>query len=331
MTSKGTERSRYLTAGWCRDISPKRLPWQSTPAKARSRTCHYLRMGTEIGVVVVTHDSGGVVGHAVRRLLAGTRAPDRIVIVDNASANPAYLDDLERLDERVSVLRLRANVGFAAANNRGLEALTDLPYVLLCNPDAFVTPAFLTGAVAALDADGSIGAIGPKLLSVDPATFAPTGRIDSVGIFQTAYGRVFDRGQREVDRGQHDGQRDVPALCAAAVLCRTAALRSVAQGDDIFDSAFFMYKEDVDLSYRMREAGWRLVVDTDLVAYHCRGWEQDRMAMPSWTRRLSLTNEWRLWRKGLVPARVRAPMLGYLLAKSVWVRVEDRRAERRTR
>jgi GT2 family glycosyltransferase len=105
-------------------------------------------------------------------------------------------------------------------------------------------------------------------------------------------------------------------------LCRTAALDAVVENDHVFDEAFFMYKEDVDLSSRLLAAGRRVVFDSDLVVHHCRGLQRERRARPAWVRRQSLDNDWRLWRKHSVPARVRVPMLGYLLLKSLWLRVE---------
>jgi GT2 family glycosyltransferase len=271
-----------------------------------------------VGTVIVTHDSEKFIERAVDRLLAGTEVPDRVVIVDSGSADTSRVEHIASSHHEVELIALEHNVGFCAANNIGLDALGDLERVLFLNPDAFVTPDFVRGAMAVLDADSMIGAMNPKLLGAEPERGNPTGLIDCAGVFQTAIGKVYDRGQGEPDRGQFDhGLEDVPALCAAAMLCRRDALQSVAKGSEVFDERFFMYKEDVDLSYRLARVGWRTVYDSRLVVHHCRGW--DRKAMPRWARRRSLANEWRMWIKGSVPARLRAPMLGYLLIKSIAV------------
>ena len=81
-----------------------------------------------------------------------------------------------------------------------------------------------------------------------------------------------------------------------------------------------MFKEDVDLSYRLRAAGWRLLFVPELVVHHGRGNLQiDRASIAPWVRRRSLRNEWRLWAKPSLPPGRRLPMLGYLLAKSIAV------------
>lgn len=280
--------------------------------------------GASVGVVIVTYDSGPIVEAVVDAVLGGSLAPASVVLVDNASTDRAAVDRAGAGDPRVQVLRQEANLGFCAANNIGIRALGDIPFVLLLNPDAVVTESFLAAAVGVLVAEPAIGALGPKLLKLDEATMQPTGRIDSAGIFLTRYGRIFDRGQGEIDTGQYDadGPVDVPALCAAAMLCRRAALETVSDAGAVFDEAFFMYKEDVDLSLRLRAAGWRVVLDTGTVVHHRRGNDQiDRSSTPPWVRRRSVANEWRIWRKGIVPSRVRVPMLGYLALKSVAVRL----------
>jgi GT2 family glycosyltransferase len=270
-------------------------------------------------VVIVTYNSGATVVRTVRSLFAGSRPPDEVVVVDNASRDDAPLDELEPIDRRVRLAAQPSNLGFCAGNNVGYRLMAAHPFVLFLNPDAFVSPAFIERALVAFERDVRMGALGPKLLTVDARTLTPTGNIDSTGIFQTSYGRWFDRGRGQADDGRYDGAAvDVPALCGAALFCRRAALAEVAPDGAVFDESFFMYKEDIDLSLRLTRAGWRVVFDPALTVQHVRGSTADRRSMPSWARRRSLTNEWRIWRKGYHPAS-RLPTLGYLAGKSVLV------------
>lgn len=64
----------------------------------------------------------------------------------------------------------------------------------------------------------------------------------------------------------------------------------VESGDQLFDESFFMYKDDTDLSWRVRRAGWDIVHHPELLGYHCRGW-QSRSAMSRKARLLSVRNE----------------------------------------
>ena len=285
-----------------------------------------------VAAVLVTYDGGTRIERAVDALLAGTRPPDRTIVVDNASQDPETLAALDRLEARVEVVRLPTNTGFCAANNLGVRTAADagVDVVLLCNPDAYATPGFLAAAVDHLVAHPGVGAVGPVLLGAD-AGGRPDGRIDSAGIAQTWYGRFVDVGQgrpaaelaRHLGPADAEGaRRDVVALCAAAVVVRVRALRDLEGGPAPFDERFFMYKEDVDLGLRLRRAGWASVLRPDLVVHHERGRpgrvgarrRADRAA-----KRRSLRNEWRIWARGtLSPAR-RATMLPYLCAKSLGV------------
>jgi GT2 family glycosyltransferase len=273
-----------------------------------------------VGVVIVTHNSASTIGRCLADLFAGELAPDQVIIVDSGSSDATYLDDVARADPRVEVIRRASNVGFCVGNNIGVAGLGHHRYVLFLNPDAFVSNGFIRSAVDLCERDPRLGALGPKLMGADPVTFASTGRIDSTGVFQTGYGRWFDRGRGEFDVGTYDhGEASVPALCGAALFCRSAALADVAPAGAVFDERFFMYKEDIDLSLRISRAGWRIVVDQSLVVLHVRGWTADRRGMPFWARRRSLANEWRIWRKGLALPAGRLRTFGYLTAKSVMV------------
>ena len=276
----------------------------------------------EVTAVLVSYNSGLVLSRAVAALEAGSRRPASIVVVDNASIDHQYLDELERTHPRVDLLRLSDNTGYCEGNNRGLQRARDRNHVLLLNPDAFVSATFIEQAVGVLEQDPSIGAVGPKLLTANQANGEPTGRIDSGGIFQTRLGRFYDREQGAPDQGQCDEEDlDVTALCAAAMLIRREALDYITRSSPLFDPRFVMYKEDLDLSFRLRRAGWRTVYDGSMEVLHCRGWSPDRQAMPAWARRRSLANEWRLWRRGWTPERGRLGALPYLVAKSVAVAV----------
>jgi len=274
-----------------------------------------------VTAILVTHNSQGVVERALSALLAGDEVPHRIIIVDSGSDDLAYLGDLGFGPSAGKVVTAGANVGFCVGNNLGLPLAEPADDVLLLNPDAFVSPAFLRDSRAFLAQDPQVGAVGPKLRGFDLATDAPTGLIDSAGVFQTGWGRFYDRGQRERDQGQYDRTEDAVALCGAALLLRRAALDQVLLSGQIFDPAFFMYKEDIDLAIRLQRAGWRTVYFPQATVLHCRGWKPDRRGMLEWTRRRSLSNEWRIWRRGWTPTQSRWRAFPYLLVKTIVVRL----------
>src|ERR671915_653580 len=94
-----------------------------------------------VGVVIVNYNAAGFLDRALEALARQSRAPDRVIVVDNASSDGSA-EGLERALPAVEVVRLDENVGFAAANNVGVRS-TDCEWVALLNPDAFPEPDWL--------------------------------------------------------------------------------------------------------------------------------------------------------------------------------------------
>jgi N-acetylglucosaminyl-diphospho-decaprenol L-rhamnosyltransferase len=254
----------------------------------------------KIGAIVVTHDSESFIERCVSALMAQTRRPDQIVIVDSGSHDRHYLEAFER-HPLVTVV-FRPNIGFSAANNVGIASLwEDVGYFALVNPDAFLSPEFLRDAFDILESPSgkTAGCLTGTLLGFDIESNRPTGRLDSTGLFRKWYGRWYDRGQGEPAFPGRDAQpENLPAICGALMFCRKTALAAVISADGkVFDERFFMHKEDVDLSLRLRKAGWLLRYDPALHAYHCRGWDAERRNVSRALRLMAARNEIRLYMK----------------------------------
>lgn len=248
-------------------------------------------------------------------LKAQSFPPNQIIVVDSGSRETAYLEPY-RKDPLIWLHLARKNIGFCQGNNLGISYLRPpCKYVLFLNPDAFLTPSFAEQAIAQMEEPASqqIGALTGVLLGYEGDRQQPTGKIDSTGIFRTWYGRWYDRNQGDAASSLVQGKKEeVPAICGALMFCRWQALQSVALAPSIvMDPAFYMYKEDIDLSLRLRQQGWSLVFNSDLMAYHCRGWKKKRSEIPRLFRLLSARNEMRLH------ARFKSPCYFYSLLKYV--------------
>lgn len=238
-----------------------------------------------ISIVIVTYNSSR---HLVRCLedIAKQHYPvDEVIVVDNNSA------DVEKLravvmaaNMPVRLLESDVNLGYALGANRGTAGIRiDSQFILYVGPDTFLAPNYVGNGIEYLMRTENLGvaAVSGKLLGYDFETGKPTGLIDSTGVDEAWYGRWFDRWQ-----GCHDGPKcdelsaDVPALCGTALLCRVECLRSIEKGPpySVYDSSFFMYKEDIELSLRLRAAGYSLRYNPGMIAYHCRGWDRKKMS-----------------------------------------------------
>lgn len=232
--------------------------------------------------------------------LKASTFPVRIIVVDNASTDDslAYLTQ-EHAD--VDVLSLPENVGYAAGANAAIRA-TSGDYALIMNPDVLVAPGYIRCLVGRLSDDQSIGVAQGKLYRADVQSFLALdlprgGALDSAGHVIRRSRMVLDRGQGQQDSAEFDKESSVFSACGAALFLRRSMLEDLAPDGEFFCSAFFAYKEDIDLCWRARLLGWDVRYVPDAVAHHVRtapftpdGWRQ----MPLMARRHSWKNHYLL-------------------------------------
>ncbi len=265
-------------------------------------------INAKAAVIIVTHNSERHIHKCMDCLLAQTSAPKQIIIVDSGSTDCGYLQKYASLKE-VELLTGNIDIGFCRGNNLGLARINeDIDYILFLNPDAFVMPSFIRKAMSFMEekSHARCGALTGTTLGYSIEKNSPTGLYDTTGIFQSWWGRWYDRGQGQVRNPQKYATTEhIPAICGAVYFCRRKAIIevmlpsiSVNQEPELFDTRFYMYKEDIDLSLRLKKRGWTLMFVPEVVAFHCRGWNPDRKTMPKKMRMYSATNELRIqWRQ----------------------------------
>lgn len=251
-------------------------------------------MRAPVTAIIVTHNSQDYLELCLQALRGQSFEVSEIIVVDSGSRDREYL---QFCVEEYEVLVLHEdNIGYAKGNNTGWKHRSfHNGYTLFLNPDTFLTADFLALAVELLQKNRDTAIISGKLMGFDLASRLPSKKFDSTGVFRTRYGKWYDRGQNVVDIGQYDVEEEVPALCGALMFCRNEALSSL--GDGVFDEDFFLYKEDIELSLRIRKRGWKLRYHPDLLAYHCRGWLQNRKEIPFQRRLIASSNEVLLYTK----------------------------------
>ena len=269
-------------------------------------------MDHQVHIIVVTHNSSLELKVCLEHLAKQTVPVSSFTIVDSGSDDHSYLDEIDR--QLTTKVIKTTNVGFARANNIGFNEIPphDNGMVIFMNPDTFLPPNYISLAANFLKETPEAAIVSGKLLDFDLDTKRPTGRLDSTGIFRRWYGRWYDRGQGEEDVGQYPLWELVPAVCGALMCCRLEALQLF--DGIIFDPDFFLYKEDIELSLRLRARGWKLVYDPRLVAYHCRGWNRNRMKTPYPLRLGAAGNELLMYQKHPSPYMLWA-LLKFFLVK----------------
>ena len=193
---------------------------------------------------------------SVRRALEGIES--EVFVVDNDSQD----DSLAYLEPRfpeVSFIANQENVGFSRANNQAIRQATG-EYVLLLNPDTFVSESTLHKVLAFMDQTSEAGAVGLKMIDStgrflpESKRSLPTPWISFCKIFGFSqlfpHSRLFNRYALGYLSAEEVHEIDV--LAGAFMLMRKEALDRVG----LLDEQFFMYGEDIDLSYRIQQGGY---------------------------------------------------------------------------
>ncbi len=190
-----------------------------------------------------------------------------VYVADNASSD----DSIQLLNDNfpeVKVIRFDKNWGFAEGYNKALAQI-DAEYYLLLNSDIEVTSHWLTPLIAYMDSHQDVAACQPKLRSIyDRDSFEYAG---ACGGYLDRYGYPFCRGRIfetvEHDSGQYDTPSDILWATGAALLVRANIYNNVGG----LDARFFAHNEEIDLCWRIRLQGYRIVCLPQSVVYHVGG------------------------------------------------------------
>jgi N-acetylglucosaminyl-diphospho-decaprenol L-rhamnosyltransferase len=181
------------------------------------------------------------------------RSNVQTLVVDNASTDGSAPMVQERFPW-VEVIANAENVGFARANNQGIQSSSGR-YVVLLNSDTEVHPGALEALVRFMEATPGAGVCGPKLVNADgslQASCHPTltpGREFWRLIFLD---RIWQRATYDQSRWRSETAHQVEVIKGACLCLRRAALDQVG----LLDEQYFMYTEEMDLCYRLAQAGW---------------------------------------------------------------------------
>src|SRR3989338_1155522 len=239
-----------------------------------------------ISIHIVTWNSMRFLPELLKSIAEQTFKDVNILIIDNASSD-GIETFVRNQNPEIVFIRNARNLGFSAAHNQGIryaiehwpqEALQNR-FILLTNPDIIFTTTYLEELMHATLMHSSVASFGGKLLrafgeNLGDEVFKQTVRsdlLDSVGLNPHRNYTVTDRGAGELDKGQYDTEEFVFGISGALVLFRASSLEDVRYEDEILDHHFFAYKEDVDLAWRLQQAGWDAFYVPRAVAYHYRG------------------------------------------------------------
>jgi GT2 family glycosyltransferase len=208
-----------------------------------------------ISIIVVNWNGKALLSDCLGPLLRQQGAACELILVDNGSSDGS-VDWVREKFPHIQIVQLSSNQGFTGGNLAGLEAARG-EFIALLNNDTRADERCLSELLLPMIRDSRIGISAAKLL------LDGTEVINSAGIGLTTAAVGFDRGYGE-DRCLYDIPEHVFGACAAGVLYRRAMLEEIG----FLDNDFFLYGEDVDLSFRAQIAGWKCVYVPTALVYH---------------------------------------------------------------
>ncbi len=190
-----------------------------------------------------------------------------IYVIDNASTDDSVLFLKEHFSE-VKIVINKENYGFAGGYNEGLKQINAEIFCLL-NSDVEVTENWLQPILSLFEKDKNIAAIQPKILDYnnkDKFEFAGAGGglIDNLG-YPYCRGRIFEN--IEKDNGQYDDETEIFWASGCSLFIRSKDFREQSG----FDERFFAHQEEIDLCWRLKNAGKKIFYTGKSTIYHVGG------------------------------------------------------------
>jgi N-acetylglucosaminyl-diphospho-decaprenol L-rhamnosyltransferase len=210
-------------------------------------------------IIVVTHNSARWLARMAAAVEAQTETRWRLIVIDNGSI-PSERPALASLPTNAALMQYETNLGFAEANNVAARAAST-PYLVFLNPDAFPEPDWLAQLIAAAERFPQAAAIGSTQIRA-----GASDEFDGTGDVLHASGLAY-RANYGAKRGAPPPLGESFAVCAAAMLVR----RETFEAAGGFDARYFCYFEDVDLCFRLRLAGWRILQSPEAMVAHVGG------------------------------------------------------------
>ena len=221
----------------------------------------------KVAIVILNWNGKEMLKQFLPSVVACSKEEATVYVADNASTDGS-MDLLERDFPEVKRIQLSQNWGFAEGYNRAFKEI-DADYYLLLNSDVEVTDHWLTPLVDYLEQHPKVAACQPKLLSQqDKGAFeyagASGGYIDRYG-YPFCRGRLFDTVER--DEGQYDEPAEILWATGAALMIRATDYWEAGG----MDERFFAHNEEIDLCWRLRIRGRKIVCLPESCVYHVGG------------------------------------------------------------
>ncbi|MDX1665582.1 MAG: bifunctional riboflavin kinase/FAD synthetase [Saprospiraceae bacterium] len=220
-----------------------------------------------VAIVILNYNRREHLKRFLPSVMASNYPGLQIVIADNASEDGSVAF-LKAEYPELPVIELPENYGYAGGYNRALSQI-EAEYYLLLNSDVEVLPDWIDPLIEVFRSDASVAAAQPKVRSFTRKTFfeyagAAGGWIDYLG-YPFCRGRIFSVTER--DMGQYDSTEEIFWASGAAFLIKSHLFHGIGG----FDEDYFAHAEEIDLCWRLKRGGYKIMAVPDSVVYHLGG------------------------------------------------------------
>lgn len=221
----------------------------------------------KVAVVILNWNGRNFLEKFLPSVIGNNSFNAEIIVADNASTDDSILF-LQAQYPQVKIILNTVNGGFAKGYNDALQHVKSEYYVLL-NSDVEVSPGWIEPAITLMDSDKSIAACQPKIKDFHNKEFfeyagAAGGFIDKFG-YPFCRGRILETTER--DNGQYDDVHEIFWATGACMFIRSECFHK-AKG---FDEDFFAHMEEIDLCWRLKNLGYKIMFTPDSTVYHVGG------------------------------------------------------------
>lgn len=225
-------------------------------------------MSSKVAIVILNWNGAQLLPEFLPSVVQHSRSESvEVIVADNGSTDNS-LSLLEEQFPQVKILDLKQNYGFARGYNEALKQI-EADYFVILNSDVEVTEGWLDEPVRLMEQDRTIAAVQPKILAFQQKTHfeyagAAGGFVDRFG-FPFCRGRIFN--EVEEDHGQYNQTTNIFWSSGACLFVRAKLYHELGG----FDADFWAHMEEIDLCWRLKNKGYRIIFTPESTVYHLGG------------------------------------------------------------
>lgn len=231
----------------------------------------------DLSIIILNYNTKEITKQTVESVINTTKNIDyEIFLLDNGSSDGSIEFFQEEYEQALNINLIfnDENLGFSKANNQAIKKAKG-KYVLLLNSDTIVKEECIVKCMDYMDKHPQVGALGPKIVLADGSLDhackrgfpTPSASLYYILNLEKFFPKSEKFGRYRMSHLSNDEINEVDALTGAFMMVRKEVVEKIGA----LDERFFMYGEDLDWCYRIKEAGWKIIYYPESLLIHLKG------------------------------------------------------------